>query len=52
MKRHISIMKRCIGEKVLMKEHDDEKTQWFKGMMKEVFKQKFEVEEIGLCNPY
>ena len=29
-------MKRCIGEKVLMKGHDDEKTQWFKDMTKEV----------------
>ena len=38
-------MKICIGEKVLMKGHDDEKTQWFKDMMKEVFKQKFKVEE-------
>ena len=38
MKMHISIMKRCIGEKVLMKGHDDEKMQWFKDMMKEVFK--------------
>ena len=35
-------MKRCIGEKVLMKGHNDEKTQWFKDMLKEVKKQKFE----------
>ena len=45
-------MKRCIGEKVLMKGHDDEKTQWFKYMMKEVFKHKFEVDEICLGNPH
>ena len=45
-------MKRCNGEKVLMKGHDDEYTQWFKYMMKEVFKQKFKVEEICLNNPY
>ena len=32
-------MKRCIGEKVLTKGYDDEKTQWLKEMMKEVFKQ-------------
>ena len=32
-------MKRFIGEKVLMKGHNDEKTQWFKYMMKEAFKQ-------------
>ena len=44
-------MKRCIGEKVLMKGHDDEKTQWFKDMMKEVFREKFEVEERCLSNP-
>ena len=43
-------MKRCIGEKVLMKGHNDEKTQWFKDMMKEVFKHKFEVEERCLSN--
>ena len=43
-------MKRCIGEKVLMKGHDDEKTQWFKDIMKGVFKQKFEVEERCLSN--
>ena len=38
MKRHVSIMRSCIGEKVLMKGHNDEKTQRFKDMMKEVFK--------------
>ena len=43
-------MKRCIGEKVLMKGHNDEKTKWFKDMIKEVFKQKLEVEEICLNN--
>jgi len=51
MKMHVSIMKRCIGEKVLMKGHNDKNTQWFKYMMKELFKQKFEVEEICLINP-
>ena len=45
-------MKRCIAEKVLMKGHNDEKTQWFKDIMKGVFKQKFEVEERCLSNPY
>ena len=50
MKMNISIMERCIGENVLMNGHGDEKTQWFKYMMKELFKQKFEVEEICLCN--
>ena len=44
-------MKRYIGEKVLMKGHNDKNTQWFKYMMKEVFKHKFEVEEICLNNP-
>ena len=44
-------MKICIGEKVLMKGHDDEKTQWFKEMMKEFFKKKFKVEERCLSNP-
>ena len=44
-------MKRCIGEKVLIKGYNDEKTQWFKDMMKGVFKQKFEVEEMCLNNP-
>ena len=44
-------MKRCIGEQVLMKGHNDEKTQWFKDMMKEVFKQEFEVKERCLNNP-
>ena len=34
MKMNVSIMKRCIGEKVLMKGHNDENTQWFKDMMK------------------
>ena len=34
MKMHVSVKKRCIGEKVLMKGHVDEKTQWFKDMMK------------------
>ena len=43
-------MKRCIGEKVLMKGHNDENTQCLKYMMKEVFKQKFEVEERRLNN--
>ena len=38
MKRHVSIMKIYIGEKVLIKGHNDENTQWFKDMMKEVFK--------------
>ena len=51
MKRHVSIMKRCISEKVLMKGHNDEKAQWFKYMMKEVFKQDLEVEEGCICNP-
>ena len=36
----------------MMKRHNDEKTQWFKYMMKEVFKYNFEVEEIGIDNPY
>ena len=44
-------MKRCIGEQVLMKGHNDEKTQWFKDMMKYVFKQEFKVEERCLRNP-
>ena len=44
-------MKRCISEKVLMKGHNDEKRQWFKDMMKEVFKQQFKVEERCLNNP-
>ena len=44
-------MKRCIGENVLMNGNDDEKTQWFKYMMKEVFKEKFEVEEKCHSNP-
>ena len=44
-------MKRCIGEKVLINIHNDENTQWFKHMMKEVFKYKFEVEERCLNNP-
>ena len=43
-------MKRCIGEKVLMKGHDDEKTQQLKDIMKEVFKKKFKVEERSLIN--
>ena len=43
-------MKRCIGEKFLMNGHDDGNTQWFKDMMKEVFKYKFEVEERHLNN--
>ena len=43
-------MKRCISEKDLMKGHNDEKTQWFKDMMKQVFKHKFEVEERCLNN--
>ena len=33
-----------------MKGHNDEKTKWFKDMMKEVFKKKFEVEEKFLSN--
>ena len=44
-------MKRCIGQKVLMKGHNDEKTQWFKDTIKEVFKQEFKVEERCLRNP-
>ena len=44
-------MKKCIGEKVLMKVNNDEKTQWFKDMTKEVFKQEFIVEERCLINP-
>ena len=44
-------MQRCMGEKVLMKGHNDENTQWFKDMTKEVFKQQFEVEERCLNNP-
>ena len=43
-------MKRCIGEKVLMEGHNDEKTQWFKEIMKGVFKQYFEVQERCLSN--
>ena len=44
-------MKRCIGENVLMNGKNDEKTQWFKDMMQEVFKHKFEVEERCLNDP-
>ena len=44
-------MKRCIGEKVLMKGHNDENTQWFKYMMEEEFKHKFKVKERCLNNP-
>ena len=51
MKRHVSTMNRYIGENVSMKEYYDENTQWFKDMMKKVFKQKFEVEERCLNNP-
>ena len=43
-------MKRCIGEKVLIKGHNDENTQWFKDMMKEVFTHKLEMEEICVSN--
>ena len=35
-----------------MKGHDDENAQWFKYMMKDLFKQKFEVEERCLISPY
>ena len=44
-------MKGCIGKNVLMKGHNDENTQWFKDIIKGVFNQKFEVEEICLNNP-
>ena len=43
-------MKRCISENVLMKGQNDENTQCFKDMMKEVFRHKFEEEEICLNN--
>ena len=44
-------MKRCIGEKILLKGHDDENTQWFKDMIKEVFEHKFELGERCLNTP-